>query len=160
MGDMIPLIGRLVLEIKSHHASGLPELRFIRLSRLDSLIQHVPLICELQLPWRQFRQKNRDLSASHSSSNFAVAVGEFVQRVRAGVFIQAFLGLLFTGGVNDRVEFLITCSPHIGYWGRARGAAGPETTGFRIWEAERLQASTRSSCAHCYPRRASSSRPH
>jgi hypothetical protein len=39
------------------------------------------------------------------------------------VFSRAFLGLLFTGRVSDRFEFLFTRSLQIGYCGRARKTA-------------------------------------
>lgn len=45
---------------------------------------------------------------------------EVVRGVRPRVFSRAFLGLLFTGKVDDRFEFLFTRSHQIGYCGRAR----------------------------------------
>jgi 2-polyprenyl-6-hydroxyphenyl methylase/3-demethylubiquinone-9 3-methyltransferase len=50
-------------------------------------------------------------------------VVEVLRGVRPRVFSRAFLGLLFTGRVSDRFEFLFTRSLQIGYCGRARKAA-------------------------------------
>jgi 2-polyprenyl-6-hydroxyphenyl methylase/3-demethylubiquinone-9 3-methyltransferase len=50
-------------------------------------------------------------------------VVEALRGLRPRVFSRAFLGLLFSGRVDDRFEFLFTRSLQIGYCGRARKTA-------------------------------------